>query len=763
MVVGGQATLDSVRIATILKHKEDGSRLIFVGASSPSKTFMTTDGGDTYSIIADGLNLHDMKLHPIDPQLVLASTLSQGCIDATSNVNCYKALYVSKDFGFSWLLLGDFIVQFDWAYNLPYTHTRGMPLATILYTKQNSDTDSHQRFGVWDRRINMYRSEDLLKTNEQLVEGGNRFLITSKYLLVAQVQENNFHVRLLISKDGSRSFKEASLPFEMAEHSYSVLDTSDDVIFLHVNHWGEKARFGNVYVSNSHGLNYTLSLPHNVRNTRGLTDFEKVQGLHGIYVGNFQDNVDFDAAYEQELHNPDKPKVAKSNKELTEHKSMFPHIRTVITYDKGGEWSYLAAPKYDSIGKRIACEPKEGCGLNLFGATGVSGPFYSIESAVGILMATGSVGKWLTNDPAKANTYLSRDAGLTWSEVAKGNHIYEFGDHGGLIVMAEIGKTTDRVKYSYDEGKTWEKVQFTFEPITVDNIVTDPTGMSQKFIVYGSRDESGKSMGVIVHIDFAMLHTRTCTGSDDPDSPSSDYEVWTVHSDDKEESERCVLGKLVSYVRRKQESKCFNGEMFERPIFVKDCECTEKDWECDFNYKRDVNDKLGGCKEIFSVNQTAFIEEQCAVGDTYYIINGYRKVAGDTCSSGIDHTPAIHRCVHWSKSISVGGWTLLAIFLIMAVSLGFLSYLLVNRNKRKEMVFTYTAPTNYSQYLADAYEHLKGKLISLFVRRSDHSSSKIPLDSIHAFDGDNIGFENEDDQNAPATYRSPFGEFNPKY
>ena len=41
----------------------------------------------------------------------------------------------------------------------------------------------------------------------------------------------------------------------------------------------------------------------------------------------------------------------------------------------------------------------------------------------------------LTYVCAQVNTYFSRDAGLTWFEIAKGSHIYEFGDHGALIVM----------------------------------------------------------------------------------------------------------------------------------------------------------------------------------------------------------------------------------------------------------------------------------------------------------------------------------------
>jgi hypothetical protein len=44
--------------------------------------------------------------------------------------------------------------------------------------------------------------------------------------------------------------------------------------------------------------------------------------------------------------------------------------------------------------------------------------------------------------------YLSRDAGLTWAEVMKGSHIYEFGDHGALIVMADDERPTTSILYA---------------------------------------------------------------------------------------------------------------------------------------------------------------------------------------------------------------------------------------------------------------------------------------------------------------------------
>jgi hypothetical protein len=68
--------------------------------------------------------------------------------------------------------------------------------------------------------------------------------------------------------------------------------------------------------------------------------------------------------------------------------------------------------------------------LHLHGVTDVFGPFYSTPTAVGLLMATGSVGSKLEFNNGLINTYFSRDGGHEWYEVAKGSHIYEFGDHG---------------------------------------------------------------------------------------------------------------------------------------------------------------------------------------------------------------------------------------------------------------------------------------------------------------------------------------------
>lgn len=67
----------------------------------------------------------------------------------------------------------------------------------------------------------------------------------------------------------------------------------------------------------------------------------------------------------------------------------------------------------------------------------------------------------------------------------KGSHIYEFGDHGGLIILAKDKELTNFIEYSWDEGLTWEKYKFSEQKIVVTNIVTEPSNMDQIFLLYG--------------------------------------------------------------------------------------------------------------------------------------------------------------------------------------------------------------------------------------------------------------------------------------
>lgn len=89
----------------------------------------------------------------------------------------------------------------------------------------------------------------------------------------------------------------------------------------------------------------------------------------------------------------------------------------------------------------------------------------------------------------------------------------------------------------------------------------------------------------MTYLDFTNLHEPQCKGVDNPGTTSSDYELWTPN-DGRHGDSKCFLGQTVTYVRRKQTAKCFNGEDHEPAIKREPCVCTENDFECDIGFFR---------------------------------------------------------------------------------------------------------------------------------------------------------------------------------
>jgi hypothetical protein len=51
-----------------------------------------------------------------------------------------------------------------------------------------------------------------------------------------------------------------------------------------MNHYSGNAKYGNIYISDVSGLDYSLSLFHNVKENQGLCDFEKLASLEGVFI-----------------------------------------------------------------------------------------------------------------------------------------------------------------------------------------------------------------------------------------------------------------------------------------------------------------------------------------------------------------------------------------------------------------------------------------------------------------------------------------------
>jgi len=138
--------------------------------------------------------------------------------------------------------------------------------------------------------------------------------------------------------------------------------------------------------------------------------------------------------------------------------------KTYVTHNMGASWKLIDAPLKDVHGRTLHCYQSEGaCALHLHMYSNNDygyAPPYSNKAAVGIVLAVGNTGNYLdTKKGAAVGTYLSRDGGYKWSQIAEVPLIYDISDHGALLVAAPNTQATTQIRYSWNEGKTWTKLK----------------------------------------------------------------------------------------------------------------------------------------------------------------------------------------------------------------------------------------------------------------------------------------------------------------
>src|SRR5690606_4756233 len=139
---------------------------------------------------------------------------------------------------------------------------------------------------------------------------------------------------------------------------------------------------------------------------------------------------------------------------------------------------------------------------------------------------------------------------------------------------------------------------------------------------------------------FQYLNYSYFLGAWAPGSPDSDYEFWTPTN---YKGDKCVFGRKARYIRRKREAACFNSQEYDKKIFVEPCECTEDDWECDIGFYRKNDD--GQCvpmNKTYEAKLKNVPPPDCK--GWYEVTQGYRRVPGDYCSGGVDHSVQIYQC-----------------------------------------------------------------------------------------------------------------------
>ena len=655
-------------ITSIVGNPNDSNVVLAITAKRVH--FVSEDAGVTWRPIKHTGSIHSFIWHPTNPRFALLSTWTLGCDEFShSSGACRHLLYVTKDSGRTFAEVATYVVQFSWGSRAHKQDDR------IYFTHYRYTSGDQPRLTMWTPGVDFSFSDDFGSTRKQVVDQGNKFLVSGNYIFVAKLKDPAQQtVTLEVSSDGAKSFRTARLPISLDEKSYTVLDTSEGGVILHVNHGtvGGGQLVGNVYVSDAAGIRFALSLPGNLRSDSGECEFSKVLSMEGVYLANMWDQTNAATLPVSDMEENAYGEAVDAYR--TKHGKEESYVKTVLSMDKGGKWYYLTPPKTDSLGKPIECG--KDCSLHLHGLLNsrIYAPFYSTESAVGLILGTGNVGPYLRYEREEVNTYLSRDGGLTWLEIHKGAFIYEFGDHGGLVVMADDLSRTKQVVFSWNEGKSWFDFDVGSLGFEVDNIITEPNAVSTKFVLYGTRAEAG----VLYHLDFSSLQQPPCKGIWAADSFSSDYETWTP-TDGSRTGERCLLGKQVTYTRRKQESECFNGELIEKPVHKKTCECAMDDYMCELGFARGVGESE--CKPSDLDNVYLPEEIQCT-SSGWFMADAYRKVLGNVCVGGFQPGKVQVPCPPTSP-FSRGAVLVLVLVVLVVGALALLTYAGDNERVRK--------------------------------------------------------------------------------
>ncbi|GAA6014077.1 hypothetical protein JCM10207_000230 [Rhodosporidiobolus poonsookiae] len=585
---------------TMHAYSRDRAYLITEGRT----VHYTTDKGASWNTFQaptdpNGLGIPLVDFHPLRPDWLIW-TGQINCGDGDS-ATCRAVAHFTKDNGRNWSKLDEYVRVCSWA------RDKRLKLdEKLIYCESYRDKKGSQRAVHRDGNpLQLVAGEYFYTKRHTLFSNIVGFATFEQYAVVAEILENTRAIGLKISLDG-KTWALARFPpnMQLENQAYTVLESTTDSVFLHVTtHPDVGSEYGTLFKSNSNGTYYSPSLEYVNRNGKGFVDFEKMIGLDGIAVINV-------------VSNPDEAAHSGSKK-----------LQTRITHNDGGRWKPLNAPVKDALGRNYECSGTN-CALHIHGYTERKDPraTYSSPSAVGLMLAVGNVGEHLV-PYADSDTFLTRDGGFTWEEVHKDAHMWEYGDQGSILILANDEDITDHVTYTLNEGLSWQDYSFG-EPIRVKSIVTVPMDTSRRFILFGTKPDRPEST-VAVHLDFSSVSNVKCK-LDLANPNADDFELW---SPSEKRDEPCLFGEQTFYHRRIRDRTCFVGERLPQPAKIeKACACTEEDFECEFNYKRNAR---GDCVLVDGAQPLAS-DATCPYGQPFwYDRTAYRRIPHTKCKDGV--------------------------------------------------------------------------------------------------------------------------------
>ncbi|KAG6039311.1 hypothetical protein E4U41_002980 [Claviceps citrina] len=639
--------LEGEEIRGIFPHLHFNDVVYFTTSDKKHKVIYTVDRGQTFhSFKAPGKSragVMPLGFHKDKKDWLLWMGIL--CDKVGKAETCFDQVWVSTNRGDKWDKMLSYAEKCEFTGSSAYNFRSEKQVVCLAKAEERLDANTTIKTSD-----DLFADRDKAFTYDREVIN---FATMSEFILLNTKDPETGAERAVTSLDG-KDFQPAHYPhnFHEGHHDeYTVLDSSTHAVNLFVRSEAGKDRsFGSIIKSNSNGTSYVLSAANVNSDENMFVDFEKVSGVEGVVLINIVANAD----------SKDKKKV----------------LQTKISHNDGSQWGYLPPPAKDVEGKAYSCSSSKGddsCALHFHHYTEREDKrrTFAADTAVGFMFGVGNVGPSL-GDIKDADTFMTTDGGITWTNVKKGHWTWQYGDQGSIMVLVKRATPknaakTKTVSYSTDEGKTWKDVQFTDKDVTVVDITTLSSGTSRNFLLWC---EGGDGKMMAVNLDFSGLADKPCQYKEDSDA-ESDYSLWTpkhpLQSDD------CVFGHKARYLRKKPDRKCYNEQNLKRLVDYENCECKREDFECAYNFE--ISDNSGQCTLVKGLDPLSG-KERCTQNPnatSWFEPTGYRRIPLSTCTGGkeMDKTAPEHPCDGHEDDFARRHRTSgLAVFLTLVVSFG---------------------------------------------------------------------------------------------
>lgn len=572
----------------LIMHPFDHKRAYVV---TPSKTqFRTEDRGETWSkfethSLPSKFQPEIMIFHAGDPDRIIFNSMScEGIFCAE------RAMYTTDGFKSTKDLRADTMGCW-WA------------KTALGFTTGDDEKDKSRILCIVREGFSFFRQDQRLAVSDSFfrdefepdlgvtkgVTGSLNLAVVKKHILLATASPHSDEMSLYVTDDTIKWHRAMFPKDDNHDHThrinqgaYTILESTNYSIQVDVMTAHPSRPMGVLFTSNSNGTYFTENIPYTNRNARGNVDFEKISGIQGIFLVNTVENGE------------DVVKKRKDKVKVTQ--ITFDDGRTFSAIKSGDDRLHLhSVTELDNVG-RVFSSP-----------------------APGLVMGNGNTGESLKSF-REANLYVSDDAGSSWKKALAGPHKYEFGDSGSVLVAVKDSEKADVKEFSYslDHGDNWKSVSLpdglSLKP---DILTTTQDSTSLKFLLLGEKDRAFH----MIAIDFKGLKERTCE--------DKDMEDWHARAD-KDGNPTCIMGHKQTFRRRKKTADCFIKDEFKDPVpKSEDCDCTDADFECDYNFQRDPDDRTK-CKKVGPV---ASPDDVCRKNPeaTFQGSSGWRLIPGNTC------------------------------------------------------------------------------------------------------------------------------------